>query len=98
MLYAFGAEAFILEFQGTGPTNLGLLMLYAFGAEAFISFYGANKFEGDAGELGMFGPYSAFAVYVLNLIAVLSTQIFWIPRLRRSAAACLVVGILNLFP
>ena len=86
----------VLPFASIPLVPLGLLMLYAFGTEAFILFYGANKYEADAMALRMFGPYSA--VYFLNLIGELSTQIFWIPRLRRSAAACLVVGLLNLFP
>ena len=75
---------------------LGLLILYAFGVEVFISIYGANKYEADAMALRVFGPYSVF--YFLNLIGVVSTQIFWFPRFRNSAAASIVVGMLNLFP
>lgn len=83
----------VLPFASVPLIPLGLLLLYAHGAEIFISCYGGTKFETESMQSRMLGPYS-FA-YFFHVFAAFSTQIFWSPKLRKSAAACLVVGLLN---
>lgn len=86
----------ILPFITIPLIPLGLITLYIIGAEAFISWYGENQYETEALKLRFTGPYWLY--YIAHLTGVLSTQAFWLPKLRRSAITAFLVGILNLVP
>ena len=84
----------VLPFASVPLILLGLIELYMHGAESFISQYGGTKYEADVMQLKTLGTVPTVYFY---LFAAVSTQVFWIPKYRKSAAACLLVGLLNLF-
>ena len=74
-----------------------LPVIYAYGMEAFIASYGANKFEADAFAIRYIsGPY--LLIYWAQIVGLLSSQLFWIPAIRRSPVGLMVIGLLLLLP
>ena len=71
----------------------GMMVGYAYAMEFFISWYGGNAYEGFIFKMRATGPY-AWAYWIMVSCNVLSPQIFWFRRLRRSIPVMFVVAVL----
>jgi Ni/Fe-hydrogenase subunit HybB-like protein len=71
----------------------GSVVGYAYAMEFFIAWYGGNKYEQFQFINRAFGPY-AWAYWTMISCNVLSPQIFWFKRMRRSIPVMLVVATL----
>jgi molybdopterin-containing oxidoreductase family membrane subunit len=60
--------------------------------EFFMAWYSGNKYEGFAFVNRAFGPY-AWAYWIMVSCNVISPQIFWFKRFRRSIPVMFVVSI-----
>jgi molybdopterin-containing oxidoreductase family membrane subunit len=70
----------------------GTIVGYAYGMEFFIAWYGGNPYESFAFANRAFGDY-AWAYWIMVSCNVLSPQIFWFKRARRSIPVLFVVSI-----
>ena len=71
----------------------GSLVGYAYATEFFIAWYGGNDYEQFQFINRAFGPY-AWAYWTMVSCNVLSPQVFWFKRMRRSLPVMLVVAVL----
>lgn len=71
----------------------GTIVGYAYAMEFFIAWYGGSKYEQFAFINRAFGPY-AWAYWLMISCNVLSPQVFWFKRLRRSPLVMTIVAIL----
>lgn len=71
----------------------GSLVGYSYAMEFFIAWYGGNKYEQFQFINRAFGPY-AWAYWTMISCNVISPQIFWFKRMRRSIPAMMVVATL----
>lgn len=70
----------------------GMLVGYAYASEFFIAWYSGNPYERFAFVNRAFGPY-AWAYWIMVSCNVLSPQVFWFKKLRRSIPVMFVVSI-----
>src|SRR5690606_11474615 len=68
----------------------GSLVGYAYGMEFFIAWYGANPAEGFTFINRAFGPYW-WAYWIMVSCNVISPQLFWFKKFRRSPWLMFVV-------
>jgi len=71
----------------------GMMVGYAYAMEFFIAWYSGNPFEQFVFINRALGPY-AWAYWIMVSCNVISPQIFWFRKLRRSIPVMLVVVIL----
>lgn len=71
----------------------GSLVGYAYAMEFFIAWYGGNKYEQFQFINRAFGPY-AWAYWTMVSCNVISPQVFWFKKLRRSLPVMVTVAIL----
>ena len=71
----------------------GSVVGYAYASEFFIAWYGGNDYEQFQFIDRAFGPY-AWAYWTMVSCNVLSPQLFWFKRLRRSIPVMLLVATL----
>lgn len=74
----------------------GTIVGYAYIMELFISYYSANKFEGDAFHMRILsGPYT-WAYYCMFFCNVIAPQVFWFHWARHNLwMVFLIVNIVN---
>jgi len=70
----------------------GSMVGYAYMSEFFIAWYSGNDFEVFAFINRAFGPY-AWAYWIMFLCNVITPQIFWFKKLRRSIPVMFVASI-----
>jgi len=70
----------------------GTLVGYAYGMEFFIAWYSGNLIEQFTFINRAFGPY-AFAYWIMISCNVISPQMFWFRKLRRSVPIMFVTSI-----
>ena len=70
----------------------GSMVGYAYLSEFFIAWYSGNDFEVFAFINRAFGPY-AWAYWIMFLCNVITPQIFWFKKLRRSIPVMFVASI-----
>ncbi|MCB1140796.1 MAG: polysulfide reductase NrfD [Leptospiraceae bacterium] len=70
----------------------GLMVGYAYGSEFFIAWYSGNEYEGFTFVNRAFGPYAP-AYWIMISCNVLSPQVFWFEKLRKSIPVMFVVSI-----
>ncbi|WP_413578365.1 NrfD/PsrC family molybdoenzyme membrane anchor subunit [Bdellovibrio sp. HCB290] len=70
----------------------GMLVGYAYASEFFIAWYSGNPYERFAFVNRAFGPY-AWSYWIMVSCNVLSPQVFWFKRFRRSIPVMFVVSI-----
>ena len=70
----------------------GMLVGYAYASEFFIAWYSGNPYERFAFVNRAFGPY-AWAYWIMVSCNVLSPQVFWFKKLRRSIPVMFIVSI-----
>lgn len=70
----------------------GLMVGYAYGSEFFIAWYSGNEYEGFTFVNRAFGPY-AWAYWIMISCNVLSPQIFWVEKFRKSIPVMFAVSI-----
>ncbi|MGE5085576.1 MAG: NrfD/PsrC family molybdoenzyme membrane anchor subunit [Bacillota bacterium] len=70
----------------------GMIVGYAYASEFFIAWYSGNPYERFAFINRAFGPY-AWAYWIMVSCNVLSPQVFWFKKLRRSIPVMFVVSI-----
>lgn len=70
----------------------GMMVGYAYGIEFFMSWYSGNQYEKFAFINRAFGPY-AWAYWIMVSCNVLSPQIFWFRKMRRSIPVMFIVSI-----
>ena len=70
----------------------GMLVGYAYASEFFIAWYSGNPYERFAFVNRAFGPY-AWSYWIMVSCNVLSPQIFWFKKMRRSIPVMFVVSI-----
>jgi molybdopterin-containing oxidoreductase family membrane subunit len=70
----------------------GMMVGYAYGIEFFISWYSGNDFEKFTFINRALGPY-AWAYWTMVTCNVLSPQVFWFRKMRRSIPVMFVVSI-----
>jgi molybdopterin-containing oxidoreductase family membrane subunit len=71
----------------------GTMVGYAYAMEFFIAWYGGNTYEIFAFVNRALGPYS-WAYWIMVTCNVVSPQIFWFKKARRSIAIMFVIGVL----
>ncbi|MBA4250201.1 MAG: hydrogenase [Chlorobiaceae bacterium] len=71
----------------------GLMVGYAYSMEFFIAWYSGNPFEQFIFLNRALGPY-AWAYWIMVSCNVLSPQLFWFKKIRRSIPAMFVISIL----
>jgi Ni/Fe-hydrogenase subunit HybB-like protein len=71
----------------------GSLVGYAYGMEFFIAWYSGSQFETFVFINRALGPY-AWAYWIMISCNVISPQLFWFKRIRRSLPAMFVIGVL----
>ena len=71
----------------------GSLVGYAYGMEFFIAWYSGSQFEMFVFINRALGPY-AWAYWTMITCNVISPQLFWFKKIRRSIPAMFVIGIL----
>jgi len=72
---------------------LGLISLYCYVAEFGISWLTGNGFDRGVLARRFDGPH-AWSTWTIIACALVPVHLFWIPRLRRSPVALLLVGLL----
>ncbi|NVB36526.1 polysulfide reductase NrfD [Pseudenhygromyxa sp. WMMC2535] len=70
----------------------GSLVGYAYGMEFFIAWYSGNPYESFAFVNRAFGPY-AWAYWIMISCNVISPQLVWFKKIRRSPKALFVLSI-----
>ncbi|MCA9692861.1 MAG: hydrogenase, partial [Myxococcales bacterium] len=70
----------------------GTMVGYAYGMEFFIAWYSGNPYESFAFKNRAFGDYW-WAYWIMTSCNVLSPQIFWIRRARRSVVVLFIISI-----
>ncbi|MBO9665722.1 MAG: polysulfide reductase NrfD [Bdellovibrio sp.] len=70
----------------------GMLVGYAYASEFFIAWYSGNPYERFAFVNRAFGPY-AWSYWIMVSCNVLSPQVFWFKKLRRSIPVMFIVSI-----
>jgi Ni/Fe-hydrogenase subunit HybB-like protein len=70
----------------------GSLVGYAYGMEFFIAWYSGNPYETFAFVNRAFGPY-AWAYWIMVSCNVITPQLVWFKKIRRSPAALFVLSI-----
>lgn len=70
----------------------GLMVGYAYGMEFFIAWYSGNPFESFVFINRAFGPY-AWAYWIMVSCNVITPQLFWFRKLRRSVPVMFVIAI-----
>lgn len=70
----------------------GLMVGYAYGIEFFIAWYGQNPAESFVFFNRAFGPNSA-GYWTMVICNVISPQLFWFKKCRRSIAVMFIVAI-----
>jgi len=70
----------------------GSMVGYAYSIEFFIAWYGGNIYEEFAFVARAFGPY-AWAYWIMVTCNVLSPQIFWFKKARRSIPVMFAISI-----
>jgi molybdopterin-containing oxidoreductase family membrane subunit len=70
----------------------GMIVGYAYSMEFFISWYSGNQYEAFAFVNRAFGPY-AWGYWIMIGCNVLSPQIFWFKKARRSIPIMFIVAI-----
>ncbi|MCA9000979.1 MAG: hydrogenase, partial [Planctomycetes bacterium] len=70
----------------------GSLVGYAYATEFFIAWYSGNPFESFAFINRAFGPY-AWAYWTMVSCNVISPQIFWFKKARRSIPIMMTVAV-----
>lgn len=71
----------------------GSLVGYAYAMEFFIAWYSGSQFESFVFINRALGPY-AWAYWTMITCNVVSPQLFWFKRIRRSIPAMFVIGVL----
>lgn len=71
----------------------GMMVGYAYAMEFFIAWYSGNPFEQFVFINRALGPY-AWAYWIMVSCNVISPQLFWFKKLRRSIPVMLIVVIL----
>jgi molybdopterin-containing oxidoreductase family membrane subunit len=71
----------------------GSMVGYAYGMEFFIAWYSGSQFEMFVFINRALGPY-AWAYWTMVTCNVISPQLFWFKKIRRSIPAMFVIGIL----
>lgn len=70
----------------------GLMVGYAYASEFFIAWYSGNEYEGFTFVNRAFGPY-AWAYWIMVSCNVLSPQVFWFERFRKSIPVMFAMSI-----
>ena len=70
----------------------GMIVGYAYASEFFIAWYSGNPYERFAFVNRAFGPY-AWSYWIMVSCNVLSPQIFWFKKMRRSIPVMFIVSI-----
>ena len=70
----------------------GSMVGYAYGMEFFIAWYSGNPYETFAFVNRAFGPY-AWAYWIMVSCNVITPQLVWFKKVRRSPAALFVLSI-----
>jgi molybdopterin-containing oxidoreductase family membrane subunit len=70
----------------------GLMVGYAYASEFFIAWYSGNEYERFVFINRAFGPYG-WSYWIMVSCNVLSPQVFWFKKLRRSIPVMFVVSI-----
>jgi Ni/Fe-hydrogenase subunit HybB-like protein len=70
----------------------GTLVGYAYGMEFFIAWYSGNPYESFVFVNRAFGDY-AWAYWIMMSCNVITPQLIWFKKVRRSAAALFVLSI-----
>lgn len=70
----------------------GLMVGYAYATEFFIAWYSGNPFESFVFLNRAFGPY-AWAYWIMVSCNVITPQLFWFRKLRRSVPVMFVISI-----
>jgi Ni/Fe-hydrogenase subunit HybB-like protein len=70
----------------------GTMVGYAYGMEFFIAWYSGNPYETFAFVNRAFGPY-AWAYWIMVSCNVISPQLVWFKRIRRSPVALFILSI-----
>jgi len=70
----------------------GTMVGYAYGMEFFIAWYSGSEYEQFAFVNRAFGPYW-WAYWIMVSCNVISPQLFWVRKFRRSPAVLFVVSI-----
>ncbi|KIG15020.1 Molybdopterin oxidoreductase [Enhygromyxa salina] len=70
----------------------GSLVGYAYAMEFFVAWYSGNPYESFAFVNRAFGPY-AWAYWIMISCNVISPQLVWFEKIRRSPAALFVLSI-----
>lgn len=70
----------------------GMIVGYAYASEFFIAWYSGNPYERFAFVNRAFGPY-AWSYWIMVSCNVLSPQVFWFKKLRRSIPVMFIVSI-----
>lgn len=73
--------------------GLGLANLYCYAAEFYGTALGGSSYDTAVLARRLAGPH-AWALWAIVVCALLPVHVFWVPRLRRSALAILMVGLL----
>ncbi len=71
----------------------GMMVGYAYASEFFIAWYSGNIYERFAFINRAFGPY-AWSYWIMVSCNVLSPQVFWLRRFRRSIPIMFTVSLL----
>jgi Ni/Fe-hydrogenase subunit HybB-like protein len=71
----------------------GSLVGYAYSMEFFIAWYSGSQFESFVFINRALGPY-AWAYWIMISCNVISPQLFWFKKIRRSLPAMFVIGVL----
>jgi Ni/Fe-hydrogenase subunit HybB-like protein len=71
----------------------GSLVGYAYAMEFFIAWYSGSQFESFVFINRALGPY-AWAYWIMISCNVISPQLFWFKKIRRSLPAMFVIGVL----
>lgn len=72
--------------------STGLMVGYAYAMEFFIAWYSGNPFESFVFINRAFGPY-AWAYWIMVSCNVITPQLFWIRKFRRSVPVMFVIAI-----
>jgi molybdopterin-containing oxidoreductase family membrane subunit len=70
----------------------GMIVGYAYASEFFIAWYSGNPYERFVFANRAFGPYG-WAYWIMVSCNVLSPQVFWFKKMRRSIPVMFVVSI-----
>ncbi len=76
--------------------GLGLLNLYCYAAEIFGTALGGRSYDLAVTARRFTGAH-AWAAWAIIVCALLPVHLFWVPALRRSAAALALIGLLVAF-